>query len=218
MRKAVESLFRFSWSMSLFGLRQMMRTGTGDPQAGAAFDEVAAAARERLDPSLRPLFDRGDRLQRNLVDLAFGAPPSGAEEEGPAAPLPKPVQPSPAVPAPDPAPAPPPESEEPAVPEHVDCGRLDLSRWVVLGEGLAAGMGDFALSEESQRAAFPAQAARRMRGGLPETGRVVRATRPAPCPCPSCCAAANTIGARCTRPAAIISPPHATGLLRIRGL
>jgi hypothetical protein len=42
-------------------------------------------------------------------------------------------------------------------------GRLHTDRIVVLGEGLAAGVGDFALSEESQRFSFPAQAARQMR-------------------------------------------------------
>jgi hypothetical protein len=39
---------------------------------------------------------------------------------------------------------------------------LNTSRFVVLGEGLAAGMGDFSLSEETQRSSFPAQMARQM--------------------------------------------------------
>lgn len=41
-------------------------------------------------------------------------------------------------------------------------GRLDVGRLVVLGEGLAAGVGDFGLSEESQPYSFVAQAARQM--------------------------------------------------------
>jgi len=41
-------------------------------------------------------------------------------------------------------------------------GRLCTSSFVVLGEGLAAGMGDFSLSDASQKFSFPAQMARQM--------------------------------------------------------
>ena len=42
-------------------------------------------------------------------------------------------------------------------------GRLDTSSFAVLGEGLAAGMGDFSLYDDAQRYSFPAQIARQMR-------------------------------------------------------
>jgi len=42
------------------------------------------------------------------------------------------------------------------------CGRLNLSRFVVMGEGLGAGMGDFNLSSDSQGTSFPALMAAQM--------------------------------------------------------
>jgi hypothetical protein len=57
----------------------------------------------------------------------------------------------------------------PARPAYgVNGGRLDASSFVVLGEGLAAGMGDFTLSEETQRDSFPAQMARQMQTDFPQ--------------------------------------------------
>lgn len=53
-------------------------------------------------------------------------------------------------PAPDPAPIP------------AESGRLDTSSFVVLGEGLAAGMVDFTLHEGTQRESFPARMAAAM--------------------------------------------------------
>jgi len=50
--------------------------------------------------------------------------------------------------------------------ELVDSGRLSLARFVVLGEGLAAGMADFGLKEDLQRESFPAQMARQMQAEL----------------------------------------------------
>jgi len=45
---------------------------------------------------------------------------------------------------------------------NVSHSRLDTSTFVVLGEGLAAGMGDFSLYDETQRYSFPAQMAQQM--------------------------------------------------------
>lgn len=45
----------------------------------------------------------------------------------------------------------------------VNSGRLDTTSIVVLGEGLAAGMGDFSLYDDAQNYSFPAQMARQMR-------------------------------------------------------
>jgi hypothetical protein len=44
----------------------------------------------------------------------------------------------------------------------VNRGRLNTSSFVVLGEGLAAGMGDFSLYDDAQSYSFPAQMARQM--------------------------------------------------------
>jgi hypothetical protein len=57
----------------------------------------------------------------------------------------------------------------PSAPTYrVNRGRLDTSCFVVIGEGLAAGMGDFALSEETQCESFPAQMARQMQTDFPQ--------------------------------------------------
>ena len=45
---------------------------------------------------------------------------------------------------------------------NVNSGNLNTTSFVVLGEGLSAGMGDFTLSEVTQRESFPAQMARQM--------------------------------------------------------
>jgi len=50
----------------------------------------------------------------------------------------------------------------------VNGGRLNVSSFVVLGEGLAAGMGDFTLHEGTQRWSFPAQMARQMGTDFPQ--------------------------------------------------
>jgi len=49
----------------------------------------------------------------------------------------------------------------------VNSGRLDTSRFMVLGEGLAAGVGDFTLTAETQVWSFPAQMARQMGTDFP---------------------------------------------------
>ena len=55
----------------------------------------------------------------------------------------------------------------PATPDKVanKNEQLDITRFIVLGEGLAAGMADFSLYDEAQRYSFPAQMARQM--GVP---------------------------------------------------
>src|SRR5438034_3240700 len=46
--------------------------------------------------------------------------------------------------------------------------KLDVTRLVVLGDGLAAGMVNFSLHEEDQRESFAAQAARQMKADFPQ--------------------------------------------------
>lgn len=60
----------------------------------------------------------------------------------------------------------PPRARQSAAP--VNSGSLNASSFVVLGEGLAAGMGDFTLSEDTQRESFPAQMARQMQTDFPQ--------------------------------------------------
>src|SRR5258708_38118729 len=54
----------------------------------------------------------------------------------------------------------------PARTMSVQSGRLRATRFVVMGEGLAAGMGDFGLSRETQIWSFPAQMAKQMEAQL----------------------------------------------------
>src|SRR5262245_40059842 len=56
----------------------------------------------------------------------------------------------------------------PAYSRVVNGGGLDVSRMVVLGEGLAAGVGDFSFSAETQPWSFPAQMARQMAADFPQ--------------------------------------------------
>ncbi|HJP91109.1 MAG TPA: hypothetical protein VJ875_04085 [Pyrinomonadaceae bacterium] len=59
-----------------------------------------------------------------------------------------------------------PQAQRPA--QRVNSGSLNASSFVVLGEGLAAGMGDFTLNEETQYQSFPAQMARQMQADFPQ--------------------------------------------------
>lgn len=56
---------------------------------------------------------------------------------------------------------------------HNTSGKSSISHFVVMGEGLAAGMGDFALSSETQQTCFAAQIATQMQLNLPQ--RLVQA-------------------------------------------
>ena len=51
---------------------------------------------------------------------------------------------------------------------RVHRGRLDLTRFIVMGEGLAAGMGDFSLTSDTQRSSFPALMAAQMMAAFPQ--------------------------------------------------
>jgi len=53
-------------------------------------------------------------------------------------------------------------AQDNSTPGPVNCGRLNPARFVVMGEGLAAGMGDFNLNSETQQLAFPVFMARQM--------------------------------------------------------
>lgn len=118
-------------------MRSMAEGNEGVRRADEAFRGVTQAAEEELGESLDRLFEQGDRLQREVVDTLFGrgAGGGGSAPRGP--------------------------SREPER-RPVESGRLDTSSFVVLGEGLAAGMVDLTLHEDSQRTSFPARVAEAM--------------------------------------------------------
>jgi hypothetical protein len=78
MGSVLKSMFRFSWTMSLFGARQamsmLMPTAAGrDSGAATAFEKVSEAAQGQLGSGLRAVYQTGDRLQSGVLDtvLAF---------------------------------------------------------------------------------------------------------------------------------------------------
>lgn len=151
MRDFIKSTLRFSWVMSLFGVQQFENIVKDSSQqngkAAAAFESVIQATEQQLDGVVKDAFNAGDRLQNGIVDvmartlIAPGqAQPSAATTER----LPEPSA----------------SASTDAYPVH--SGSLNTTTFVVLGEGLAAGMGDFTLSDETQLDSFPAQMARQM--------------------------------------------------------
>jgi hypothetical protein len=162
MRDFIKSTLRFSWAMSLFGVQQlenMVEDATGqDDKAATAFDSVAQATEGQLSGAVRDAFRTGDRWQSGMVDTMFGARPAGPSE--PRAPSEE------AALGGGPAVQPPADASTATSPVYA--GRLDTSCFVVLGEGLAAGFGDFTLSDETQAGSFPAQMARQMRAEFPQ--------------------------------------------------
>lgn len=135
MRDFIKSTLRFSWAMSLLGAQQLENV-VADPTQGTArvFDPVTKALAGELGGTMRSVFKAGDHVQRRVVDTLFGMNAPGHSQSQPA-------------------------------PRHagsVYSGKLNTSTFVVLGEGLAAGMGDFTLSAPAQVDSFPAQMARQM--------------------------------------------------------
>lgn len=152
LRELMKSMFGFSWAMSLLGAKNLGNVLTPD-KAATSLDAVTQATEKQLDGPLRGTFQAGDRLQRTMVDMMFGAMPgmpgmpgAGGPAAGAGAAAP------PAAPGAFPS--------APTTP--VDSGRLNRATYVALGEGLAAGAGDFALWNDFQLWSFPAQMARQM--------------------------------------------------------
>ena len=75
----IRSMMRFSWAMSLFGVRQAQdmfegfATVRSPRRATEAFDAVSSAVAEQLGEPLGDAFRTGDRWQRQLIDSVFGA-------------------------------------------------------------------------------------------------------------------------------------------------
>lgn len=77
MRDLTKSFFSFSWTMSLFGLEQLTnvlsdeRSGNRRERMASAFDAVTEATGKQLGKRTSSLYESGDKLQRESVDLMF---------------------------------------------------------------------------------------------------------------------------------------------------
>ena len=77
MRETAKSMLRFSWALSVFGLDQLGKlvrdedAGHRDERIRAAFDSLSSAAGQQLGQRTRGLYDAGDKLGRESVDLLF---------------------------------------------------------------------------------------------------------------------------------------------------
>jgi hypothetical protein len=142
MRELIKSLFRFCWATSLFGVRQLS-SALGNGGAGR-FADLADATAAQMDGPIKQLFVAGTKVQPGLLNTIL-LPSNGSIATG-AQPVPLHRAAAPGV-----------------------NGRLNTSSTVVLGEGLAAGMGDFSLSEYTQAFSFPTLVARQMGAQLPQT-------------------------------------------------
>jgi len=77
MRELAKSMFKFSLAMSVFGLEQFgnlvseKRSGSRRQRMSDDLDSVAQATRERFTERMKTVYESGDRLQNEMVDLAF---------------------------------------------------------------------------------------------------------------------------------------------------
>jgi hypothetical protein len=77
MRDLTKSFFSFSWTMSLLGLEQLTnllsedRSGNRRERMAKAFDAVTDATVEQLGTRTTKLYESGDKLQRETIDLMF---------------------------------------------------------------------------------------------------------------------------------------------------
>jgi hypothetical protein len=160
MRDLVKSIISFFWIMPLFGAKQIgdlfapQDMSQSQDKSITAFDAVTHTIEEQLENVTQRLFKVGDELQRGIVDTMYNAFPM--------------VQlnpPDPDMDLSDRQQAQPPitrQSASSSAPLRVDSGRLKTDTFMVLGEGLAAGMGNFTLSEETQKQSFPVYMAQQM--------------------------------------------------------
>jgi hypothetical protein len=153
----IKSTLRFSWVMSLFGVQQLENivedSSRRNNNTATAFDSVTQATEEQLGDTIKNIFKAGARLQSRMVDRMFGAAASGQGQSQPydyATPAAGGRQSSAG------------SVNTTTGMRPVYSGRLDTTAFIVLGEGLAAGMGDFTLSDVTQADSFPAQMARQM--------------------------------------------------------
>ena len=77
MRDLTKSFFSFSWTISLLGLEQLTnmlseeRSSNRRERMAKAFDAVTEATVEQFGKRTKSLYESGDKLQRETVDLMF---------------------------------------------------------------------------------------------------------------------------------------------------
>ena len=77
MRDLTKSFTSFSWAMTLFGLDQLRHlvadddSGKRREQIGGDLDAMTSAAKDRLSERNASMFDAGNTLQSDMVDLTF---------------------------------------------------------------------------------------------------------------------------------------------------
>jgi len=77
MRELAKSMMRFSWALSVFGLEQVGKLvkdehgGKREQGLRSAFDAVSEATEAQLGRRERSIYDAGDRLQREAVEMVF---------------------------------------------------------------------------------------------------------------------------------------------------
>src|SRR5690349_4167549 len=87
MRDFSKAMLRFTWAMSLFGVRQTLdvlnpRSRSQDSTGTAgAFDDVTDTMIRQFGDSLRQTFEVGNRLQQEIIDVFFGVLPDGNYRE-----------------------------------------------------------------------------------------------------------------------------------------
>lgn len=77
MRDLTKSFMSFSWAMTLFGLDQLRHlvadddSGERRQRISGDLDAVTVAAKDRLSERNASMFDSGQSLQNDMVDLTF---------------------------------------------------------------------------------------------------------------------------------------------------
>jgi hypothetical protein len=78
MRELTKSLFTFSLTMSLFGVKQLshLLNPAGGPSPGLkmkeAFDSLSGVAQQQFGETFQETFQAGDEMQRKMVDMMYG--------------------------------------------------------------------------------------------------------------------------------------------------
>jgi hypothetical protein len=160
MREVVKSIISLCWILPLFGVKQVGNilapkdAGQSKDKGTTAFEAVTHAIEAQLESVTQRVFKAGDELQRGIVDMLCNAflmgQPTASDPSTPASAMQQEQQLLTR------------SSAASSAPLRVDSGRLKTDTFIVLGEGLAAGMGDFTLSEETQKQSFPAYMAQHM--------------------------------------------------------
>lgn len=133
MRDLIKSMVRLSVAMPALAAKQAVDLWSkpGDSRSLADdFTKVSDAMEAQLDDATKGVFERGIRMESDVLGL-------DARETTRATVAVEPAEPS-------------------GLPKAVHSGDLDTRTIVVLGEGLAAGFGDFTLAAEFQRESFGA--------------------------------------------------------------